>query len=290
VVKRPVGLVTLVAAIALLAGCGGDGSSAQGPFAYDASASLAVEDTGHVSSSGLAIRDLSYATPTGRVQAFLVEPQREDRLPAVIYLHGAGGDRTSMLDQAVALAADHVAALLLTAPSSEAPVAGGDPEARLHDYRDSVVADVVAVRRAMDLLDARTEIDPEHIGLVGWSAGARTGAVVAGVEPRLAAAVLMSAGSADVDSYVDRAPAGLRDELRATLAEVDPLRWIAHATAGKLLLQNGTKDEVVPRAALEAMVAAAPKGTLVRWYPAGHALNDTAYREHLEWLRTRLGF
>ncbi len=289
-VQRLFTLIAIVVATALLAGCGDDKQAERGPFAYDASADLAVEDAGHVNSSGLVVRDLSYATPGGRVQAFLVEPQKEEHVPAVIYLHGSGGDRTSMLTQALALASNHVAALLITAPSSQAPVGGSDAETRLRDYRDSVVADVVAVRRAVDLLSERPEVDPDRIGLVGWSAGARTGALVAGVEPRLAAAVLMSAGSVDVDSYVDQAPAGLRDQLRTTLDEVDPLRWIGHAAADGLLLQNGTKDQVVPRSALQAMVAAAPKGTLVRWYPAGHELNDTAYSEHLEWLRARLGF
>lgn len=274
----------------LLAGCGGGSQSAQGPFAYDRSADLAVIDSGHVTSAGVVIRDLSYATPAGRVQAFLVEPQHEARVPALIYLHGGGGDRTSMLDQALAAAANHVAALLLTAPSSETPVVGADAETRLRNYHDSVVTDVVAVRRAVDLLAARPEVDPERIGFVGWSAGARTGAIVAGVEPRLAAIVLMSAGSADVDSYVAKAPADIRDDLRETLAEVDPLRWITHAHAARLLLQNGTTDDIVPRSALEAMVEAAPKGTLVRWYPAGHELDDTAYSEHLEWLRQLLGF
>lgn len=289
-VRRPFALVALVSAAALVTGCGGGEKADSGPFGYDASADLATEDTGHVTSSGLVIRDLSFAIPSGRVQAFLVEPEKADHVPAVVYLHGAGGDRTSMLTPALALAANHAAALLLTAPSSVAPVSGGDAEARLHDYRDSVVSDVVAVRRAVDLLAERPEVDPSRIGFVGWSSGARTGAIAAGVEPRLAATVLMSAGSVDVGSYVDQAPAPLRDELRATLDEVDPLRWVAHANPDGLLLQNGTKDQVVPRTALEAMVKAAPKGTAVRWYPAGHALDDAAYTEHLEWLRARLGF
>ena len=54
---------------------------------------------------------------------------------------------------------------------------------------------MVAVRRAVDLLRAGREVDPNRIGLVGWSLGARVGAVTAGVEPRLHAVVLMSGGA-----------------------------------------------------------------------------------------------
>ena len=36
------------------------------------------------------------------------------------------------------------------------------------------------------------------------------------------------------------------------------------------------------------MVHAAPRGTKVRWYVAGHALNATALREQIAWLVGRL--
>ena len=285
-------LVLGAVAATLLVGCGSDAktSTDDGAFAYDSGADLDVQDKGHVTSGGLIVRDLSFATPSGRVGAFLVTPKQADHLPAVIYLHGAGGDRTSMLGPAFGLAAHGAAALLITAPSSVTARTGASAEARLHDYRDSVVDDVVAVRRGIDVLAHRPEVDASRIGFVGWSAGARTGAIVAGVEPRLQGTVLMSAGSNDVDAYVQQAPASLRKELRRTLDEVDPLRWIARADAASLLLQNGRHDTVVPRSALDAMIAAAPRGTALRWYDAGHALNDRAYNEHLQWLQARLGF
>ena len=291
--RRVLGILILgVVTLSLVAGCGNDTKKAadDGVFAYDPSAELDLQDIGHVTSGGLVVRDLSFATPSGRVVAFLVAPLQAKALPAVIYLHGAGGDRTSMLGQAFGLAAHGAAALLLTAPSSVTAASGKSPVAKLHDYRDSVVADVIAVRRAIDVLSERPEVDPKRIGFIGWSAGARTGAIVAGLEPRLHGVVLMSAGSTDVGAYVDKAPASLRKELRQTLDDIDPLRWIAKADVASVFLQNGSHDTVVPRSALDAMIAAAPKGTALRWYDAGHALNDQAYTEHLEWLQARLGF
>ena len=63
-------------------------------------------------------------------------------------------------------------------------------------------------------------------GFVGWSGGARTGALLSGVETRIGAFVLMSGGAAPVSAYASQAPAGLRPDVRRVLGPVDPLRLI----------------------------------------------------------------
>ena len=75
--------------------------------------------------------------------------------------------------------------MTITAPSGATPppAQSTTPLARLQLQRSLAIEDVVAVRRAVDYLDRQGAVDPSRIGLVGWSAGARTGAVVAGVEP-----------------------------------------------------------------------------------------------------------
>ena len=147
---------------------------------------------------------------------------------------------------------------------------------------------MIAVRRGIDLLRRRVDVDPGRIGFVGWSAGARAGAILAGVEPRLRAVVLMSGGATPISSYAARAPASLRPTIRRYLRIVDPLHYVGRAAPSRLLLQNGRRDQVVPRPALEAMVRAAPKGATVRWYDADHGLNPTAYHEQLDWLAQML--
>lgn len=37
------------------------------------------------------------------------------------------------------------------------------------------------------------------------------------------------------------------------------------------------------------MIRATPPKTVVRWYPAGHALNARAYDDAFTWLLTKLG-
>jgi fermentation-respiration switch protein FrsA (DUF1100 family) len=98
----------------------------------------------------------------------------------------------------------------------------------------------------------------------------------------------MSAGAAPVDAYVQGAPAEFQGVVREVLEPIDPLTRIEDAT-GAVLIQAGRRDSIVPRAALEAVIAAAPDGTAVEWYPTDHALNGQAESDRLDWLAAELG-
>ena len=151
------------------------------------------------------------------------------------------------------------------------------------------VDDVVAVRRAADVLSSLPNVDPNRIGYLGWSAGAKTGAFVAVADPRFKALALLSAGADKLSAFVKAAPASLRPLVQKDLGLVDPLRYVSAARPGTLLLEDGRKDEVIPRAALLNVIHAAPSGTVVHWYPSGHALNERAYLTAFAWLARKLG-
>jgi uncharacterized protein len=289
-------LLPLLALGALAAACGSSGQKApaDGPprldFAYDTTAPLRYADHGlvHSSTSTYTIHDVSYASGGRAVQAYLVVPNGSERRPAVVFVHGSGGDRGELLPEAERLAGRGVVALTITAPSSSATASPHTLPALLAQARALTVNDVIAVRRAVDVLQTLPRVDPDRIGYVGWSAGARLGAVVAAAEPRLKALVLLSAGADPLSAFVASAPAGGRDRVRRALGSVDPLRYIAWARPGSLLLEDGRRDEVVPLPALENIVHAAPHGTAVRWYDAPHELNARAYSDAFDWLAEKL--
>ena len=285
---------------ALFAGCGSSakphaGRSNGAPrltFGYDTTQPLNYVSHGRINrkSEPIAIDDVSFISEKRRVEGYLLLPPHRGRRPAVVLVHGSGGDRRELFEQARRLAARNVVTLTITEPSTSSPpkrVAGG-AAATLKEIQAAQVRDVVAIRRAVDLLQSLPQVDSSWIGYVGWSAGARTGTFVAASEPRVKALALLSAGAAPISAYVAAAPPGLRRVVRLTLGSLDPIRYVALARPGTLLLEDGRKDEFVPRAALLNIVRAAPKGTTVRWYDAPHALDAAAYSDAFDWLARKL--
>ncbi|MBV8599827.1 MAG: dienelactone hydrolase family protein [Actinobacteria bacterium] len=280
--------LTLLAAAALLAGCGS--SHAPGLFDYDASKPLAYVDHGPVTAKTdtIAIHDVAYTSLGRRVQGYLVEPAGAKKLPAVVMVTGGGGDRSQLVVEARFLAQRNVVVLTITPPSTLVTSTPTTGAALLAQARSITVGDVVAVRRAVDVLQTLPSVDPHRIGYLGWSLGAKTGTYVAESEPRVEALALLSAGADPISAFIAHAPASLRKQARTVLGSIDPLAAIKHAHGDRLLLEDGTRDEVIPRTALRNVIAAAPHGTTVRWFDATHALNRKAYDAAFSWLGSKL--
>jgi uncharacterized protein len=287
-----IGLVLAVAVLA--AGCGGDKAAATKPslFSYDRSAPLGFRDRGPVNHGyPIQVRDVSYTSPRGgRVTAYLVVPPGKGPFPAVLYLHGSREDRTRLVVPAAWLAARGAVGLAIndafvraTGPEPT------DPVKRLERERDLTAQTVVDLRRGIDVLASLPQVDATRIGFVGYSGGAKLGAILAGVEPRIRAFDLMSGGAARVATFVAAAPPSLRAPVRRVLGEVDPLRYVGHARPAALFFQDGLDDTVVPHSQLAALAAAGSEPKRVSWYPAGHSLDAQAFRDQLDWLSSELG-
>jgi dienelactone hydrolase len=290
--------VVLLAAVALVAGCGGGSDSKESglaaPFAYDASKSLELQTRGtQQRPGGVEVRDISYVGPAGgRINAYLLVPGKRERLPAVIYVHGAGGTREELLGEAARLARRGAVALVLEmsySPQRARPLpTSGIPAVRA---RTEIETDSVReVSRAVDLLREQPAVDGDRIGYVGWSAGARMGAIVAGVEHRIRAVDLIAGGATPISEYLDLAPPDLRAELEPLLTRTDPLRYVGHAAPSALFFQNGRADEIVPRPALVALARAGSKPKQVRWYDTGHVPGERAWADSRRWLAGKLDF
>jgi dienelactone hydrolase len=255
------------------------------PFAYDRVRPLAPRV---LERHGL-VRELTFAGRGGRrVRAVLVVPPGRGPFPAVLYLHGAGGTRHQFLPDAEALARRGFAGLLVDSAWVGASGTGAGGVAAVRRFRDLEAATVVDLRRGVDLLRSLPAVDDRRLGFVGWSAGARAGAILAGVEPRVRAFVLVAGGAAPVSAYLAGAPPELRPELERLLGSVDPLRWVAEARPGAIFFQDGRRDEVVPRDALERLAAAAPAPQRIRWYDATHRPTPAMVRDRDAWLAARL--
>jgi dienelactone hydrolase len=290
----------VVLACALAAGGCGGGDNERRPaptppppapslFEYDRSLPVAFADRGRVNrASPIVVRDVSYASRGHRVRAFLVTPPGRGPFPAVIYAHGSGEDRLAFVGVAAWIVARGAVAITVDQPSPAGPDPQPDAIAALRRQRNRTARSVVDFRRAIDVLASLPQVDEKRIGFVGFSAGARVGAILAGVEKRIEAYVLMSGGARPVGEYLEPVSPEARAQAGELLSAVDPLQHVARAAPAALLFQNGRRDELVPRNALEALAEAGSEPKEIRWYDAGHGLNVQTYRDQLDWLEREL--
>ena len=131
-------------------------------------------------------------------------------------------------------------------------------------------------------------MDGDQIGYVGWSAGARIGAIAAGVDHRIRAFDLIAGGAIPVQDYVRLAPPNMRASIGSLLGRTDPLRYVGHAAPSALLFQDGRRDEIVPQAALTALARVGSDPKELRWYETGHEPGAKAWTDSRRWLADQL--
>ncbi len=176
---------------------------------------------------------------------------------------------------------------MIYSPTRAKPLPAGMAGARENSRLE--VEAVREVARAVDLLRSLPSVDDDRIGYVGWSAGARMGAIVSGVDHRIVAFDLLAGGGAPVSEYVRLAPSDLQAELKGVLDRTDSLHFVGQAAPSALLFQDGRQDEVVPETALRTLANAGSEPKEIRWYDSGHVPSAKAWSDSRQWLDEHLG-
>jgi dienelactone hydrolase len=272
-------------------------------FEYDSSASLDTKETSVRNFGGVLVHDITYASPKGgRVPAYLVVPPDRGPFAGIIFHHWGLGDRSEFLPEAVMLARAGAVSILIDAPFIRpAPWTRSGDFTHAEAERDASIQDVIDLRRAIDLLLARSDVDPKRIGYVGHSVGACLGGVLAGVEKRVKAYVLMAGNASSsrnvftspnpqVAEAVASTPKQVLDRWMRIQAPLDAEHYVRQAAPAALLFQIARFDlYVTEEEGLDYYrKASQPKTAL--WYSTGHELNDLgALRDRDEWLAEQLG-
>jgi dienelactone hydrolase len=302
--------LALAATLAPLAGAfaqhGSTAPRGHGPVAiipsYDRAAPLGLRDSLLRMNGSLAIHRISFDSPLGgRATGLLVVPPDSlrpagGRFAGLLVLHGAPGDAQGMLSRAEVFARHGAVALIL-----DAPFARRDPRNPITlTARDSadVVQLVVDLRRAVDVLIARHDVDATRLGFVGVSYGGAQGALLAGIEHRIRASVLQVADGGMSEHFTNDdgslAPAfdGVADSTwrrwHAALRPVGSIHYVGSAVPGSILFQWGTQDVAVPPANARRLLAAS-RGATAKWYESGHGLPIQAQRDAINWLAGKIG-
>jgi dienelactone hydrolase len=242
---------------------------------------IAVTVLGSQHQGHAVVEDVTYAAPgQDPVSAYLVVPDQKGPHSAAIFLHwldtAADSNRGEFLTEAIALASGShpVISLLpqLTFPFDYGPV--GD----VRD-RDSVIKQVVQLRRGLDLLDARSDVDRNRVAVVGHDYGAMYASLLSAVDrSRLRSTVVMAADATMANWFVEfflDLPADQVAAYTAMLSTVDPVAFIGHAPQ-RLLLQYARDDFFIPLSVARQMRDAAGPGADFRTYAVDHSMDVPA--------------
>jgi serine/threonine protein kinase/formylglycine-generating enzyme required for sulfatase activity len=176
-----------------------------------------------------------------RAIAYLYLPKNYPRPLQVIHFVPAG-DVASGLRSLPASMEDRLAPFIKSGRAAFGVVINGymerlrpegyvPPDPTTVEFRERSVNWITDVRRGLDYLETRNEIDPSRIAFFGPSAGSRIGLILAAVETRYRSVFLMGAGVSKYESE--------------TIAEANPLNFASHIHGPKLVV-NGRYDEDTP--------------------------------------------
>jgi dienelactone hydrolase len=279
-------------------------------FDYDSHAGLEMRETDVHKRDKVRLIELNYAGASGdRVPAYLLIPPGGGPFPAIIWGHWLKkgsplANKDEFLEEAVALARSGVVSLLIDAPQvrHEWVEAKGDagPLEAAKQQSEAAVHQVTDLRRGIDLLYGRPDVDRKRIAYVGHSWDAHVGAILAGVESRICCFVLMASGYADEEeAFASKDPKTIahikevgEDNVREYFREYawdDPVYFLGHTDRESIFLQFASGDGISKATAQKYLDRFSSKDKKMEFYDAPHALNAAARLDRDRWLQKHLG-
>ena len=265
-------------------------------FAYDVSASLNLQKVVESTNNSVEISAISFSSPgSGTATGLLFDPVTRSSLrPGIVLMHGMPGNARQMMNTAQQLSEHGAVVIAIDAPHARR--AGQAVRFSAADRAEQIQL-IKDLQRAVDVLRARANVDDDRIAYFGVSYGGAMGALFVGIERRIKAAALVVGDGGLVSHFTGPEDlnfmSGLSCATRANwfrdMAPIEPIRFIAHASPTALLLQSGQLDNLVPVADAQALHAAAPQPKTIRWYDAGHGLNQQAAFDRMDWLHQQIG-
>ena len=268
-------------------------------FDYDAKAPLDIHDKIIEEFDGGSLHDITYVSPKGGpVAAYLVVPKGKGPFAAVLFGHWGNGTRTEFIPEAKLYARAGAVSLLpdypwdRPQPWHKTPNHYDKPELD----REIEIQAVLELRRGIDLLLARPDVDPKRLAYVGHSYGAQWGSILSAVDKRMKTSVLM-AGVAEIGDIFLRGndpgiielrksrPPGQFERYEQIAGEIDALHFVGHAAPIPLLFQFANFEQLFDKTSMEHYATTATDPKKVLYYDAGHDLNDPqALQDRYDWL------
>lgn len=143
-----------------------------------------------------------------------------------------------------------------------------------------VVQNVVDLRRAVDLVELRPDLDQERIAYVGFSMSTFLGVQFVAMEPRVRAACLALGGAGLFHFMASTVTGGRREDQELVASLVDPLHYAGLIAPRPVLQVNSETDQVVPAALGHMLYGALAEPKRIIWFHGAHGeFPDDVLRE-----------
>lgn len=243
---------------------------------------------------GIESQLLVMQTPFGyRRVAEMVRPEGEAACAPILYVHwyeseSLSSHRTQFEEEAQEMARSGAVCISIETLWSDRDFFL--KRTQEDDVRNSI-EEVVNLRRAMDFLLSQPGVNPGRFAFVGHDFGGMYGILAGSLDQRPTHYVVMAATPRFPDWYLysPKLEGEAREAFIRQMSEIDPITHVPNLSPAEVFFQFATDDFHVPKERAEEFFAAAKDPKEIKWYEAGHGLNEEAAHDRKAWLKQKLG-
>ena len=260
-------------------------------FAYDKSAALQLKESTGTPSGTVAVTDIEYANGRGGIaKATLFVPSSSTKQPALVMSPGSNQSRAEMRSEALGYAGT-LGLVVLVVDQSQIAASRDKIWTLTPQDREEAIESVIDLLRGIDVLSARTDVDPTRIGIYAFSYGASLAVMAGAADRRISLLVLRSGGPQILREIAgpSRAASPSFASYLEIMASVDQMKLApAIAASVPVLVQNGAADSTYPADGVRAWQAGVAGTKVARMYEGlGHGLGVSATDDALAFVRER---
>jgi len=242
---------------------------------------------------GIESRLVVIQTPFGyRRTAEMYRPEGNGSYPAILYVHwyepeSLNSHRTQFEEEAKEMARGGAVCVSIETLWSDRDFFLKRTQ---EDDLQNSIEEVVNIRRALDLLLSQPGVDIKRIAYVGHDFGGMYGVLAGSLDQRPAYYVIMAATPRFPDwyLYLPKLEGDARETFIRQMSEIDPITHVPNLSPADVFFQFATNDPHVPKERAEEFFRAARDPKEMKWYEAGHGLNEDATHDRKNWLSIKL--
>ena len=242
---------------------------------------------------GIESRLVVIQTPFGyRRTAEMYRPEGDGSYPAILYVHwyepeSLSSHRTQFEEEAKEMARGGAICVSIETLWSDRDFFLKRTQ---EDDMQNSIEEIVNIRRALDLLLSQPGVDTKRIAYVGHDFGGMYGVLAGSLDQRPAHYVIMAATPRFPDwyLYLPKLEGEARETFIRQMFEIDPITHVPNLSPADVFFQFATNDPHVPKERAEEFFRAARDPKEMKWYEAGHGLNEDATHDRKNWLSIKL--